>query len=113
MPRRRDATWAEWGPPPGVYRTNPPEYEVTLQRRDRNGLVWFRRVTLKDWVTVSEAANILGVNPATAWLWTKKGNYLPTKKRRGHQFVRFSHVVKLAEERGTAPPLTKGKFLAN
>ena len=113
MPRRRDATWAEWGPPPGGYRRNPPEPETTIYRRDRNGFVWQRRVGLKDWVTISEASYILKVNPVTAWQWTRKGSRLPAKKRRGVQLVRFSDVLKLAEERGIAPALTKGLYLTN
>jgi hypothetical protein len=113
MPRRLDATWADWEPPPGGYRRNPPEHEATIYRRDRNGFVWYRRVRPKDWVTISEAASILKVNPATAWHWTRQAGRLPKKKRRGVQLVRFSDVVKLAEERGIAQPLTKSIFLIN
>jgi hypothetical protein len=70
-------------------------------------------VRLKDWVTISEAASMLKVNPVTVWQWTRQVGRLPKKKRRGVQLVRFSDVVKLAEERGIAPPLTKGLFLTN
>jgi hypothetical protein len=113
MPRRLDATWARWGSPSEEYSKNPPEQEVTLYRRDRNGFVWQRRVTGNDWVTISEAASILKVNPVTAWQWTRKGGRLRVQLRRRLQVVRFSDVLKLAEERGTAPPLAKGLFLTN
>jgi hypothetical protein len=111
MPRRLDATWAEWGAPPGEFRQNPPKHETTIYRRDRNGFTWLRRVGPKDWVTISEAASILKVNPATAWQWTRQKGRLPVVKRRGVQLVRFSDVLKLAEERGLAPPLPRGPFL--
>ncbi len=110
MPRRLDATWAEWEPPEGFYRRNPPEPVATIYRRDRNGFKWFRIVRINDWVTLSEAASILKVNPATAWQWSRKGAGLPTRKGRGTLVVRFSDVVKVAEERGIAPTLTKGHF---
>ena len=101
MPRRRDSTWAEWGPPPGEYSQNPPKKDlVTLCRRDRNGFVWFRRVMIDDWVTISEAANILMVDPATAWKWSQEGGPLPVTIRRNLRLVRFRDVLKLAEERG-------------
>lgn len=113
MPRRLDSTWAEWEPPAGEYRRNPPEYEVTVFRRDRNGIVWHRRVGLKDWVTISEAASILQVNPVTAWQWTRRGGKLPSRRRRRIQLVRFDDVLKLAKERGIAPPLAKGLFFTS
>lgn len=112
MPRRLDSTWAEWGAPEGGYLKNPPEPEATLYRRDRNGFVWERRVGLKDWVTVSEAANILRVNPVTAWQWAKTGR-LPAKKRRKLQVVRFGDVVALAMERGSGPALASGIYFTN
>ena len=110
MPRRPESSWAEWGPPPGEYRQNPPQTDqVTLYRRDRNGFVWLRRVMLDDWVTISEAANILKVDPATAWKWSQEGGPLPVTIRKNLRLIRFREVLKLAEERGTAPPPPKGQ----
>jgi len=66
MPRRRDATWASWDPPKGGFRQNPPVPEFWLYRSDRNGFTWQRHVKGGDWITLSEAANLLEINPATA-----------------------------------------------
>ena len=63
------------------------------------------------WVTISEAASILKINPVTAWQWTRQPGRLPVVRRRGIQLVRFSDVLKLAEERGLLPALPKGRFL--
>lgn len=99
MPRLREATWVSYKTPRGEYRSNPPEPETWLYRRDRNGFVWRRHVRGKDLVSLSEAAAYLKINPATAWSWAKAGK-LRAKRRGRVRVVRFAEVYSLAVERG-------------
>lgn len=104
MPRLREATWVSYRTPKGEYRTNPPEPETWLYRRDRNGFVWHRHVRAKDLVSLSEAATYLRINPATAWSWAKAGK-LKAKKRGPVRVVRFADVHSLAVEGGIVKEL--------
>jgi hypothetical protein len=99
MPRLREATWVSYAAPEGEYWTNPPEPETWLHRRDRNGFVWSRHVRGKDWMTLSEAATYLQINPATAWSWARTGK-LKAKRRGRVRMVRFTDVYDLGAARG-------------
>ena len=111
MPRRRELTRYEWKLPDGHYYRNPPEPQATIYRTDRNGFVWMRLVDSKDWVTVSDVAGFLGVNPATAWNWVRAGK-LKSRKRRGVIVVRFGDIEQMATERGLYER-PRGVFLTN
>ena len=66
--------------------------------RDRTGFRYERHVGLDDFVTVRDAAQLLGVPPMTVTRWIKKRRMRAGKKN-GVSVVRLREVLRAARER--------------
>lgn len=111
-PLRKDSTSGHWGDNLARIRLNPPGASFTLERRDRNGMIWFRVLTEDEDspLTLREAAEVLQVDPATVHRLVAGGT-LKAQKRAGVQVLRFRDVVRVATERGIQVNRPKGVFL--
>ncbi len=63
-------------------------------------------------LTVKEAAEWLGVSPATLRLWDKKGILKPSRRSDNHyRHYRLHDLQKLAAKRGLGPKLIRRKLV--
>ena len=66
-----------------------------------------------EWISLHEAAEILGVHPATVRIWADKGD-LPSRRTPGkHRRFRKSDVLRYAETQGELQPLEVQLIIQN
>ena len=88
----------------GYRRPLNPDVEprIILVSRDRQGFRWEREVGLSDYVSLGDAAQLLGVPLMRVHRWV--GKRLRTKKLRGYSVVRVSQLYRLALELNLSVP---------
>lgn len=73
----------------------------------------YEAMTESEWISLREAAEILGVHPATVRIWADKGE-LPSRRTPGkHRRFRKSDVLRYAETQGELQPLEVQLIIQN
>src|SRR2546427_1717081 len=88
--------------------TNRPIGAAVALVRDRTGFRYERHVGLDDFVTVRDAAQLLGMPAMTVTRWIKKRR-IRSRKQNGFSVIRLREVLRVAQDRPY--PVTIGSRL--
>ena len=88
--------------------TNRPIGAAVAVVRDRTGFRYERHVGLDDFVTVRDAAQLLGMPAMTVTRWIKKRR-IRSRKQNGFSVIRLREVLRVAQDRPY--PVTIGSRL--
>lgn len=81
-----------------------PPRGVILAMRDRMGFRYERVVGLDDFISQSDAAELIGVPTMTVNRWITRQRLLKSRKKNGFSVVKVRDVLTVARERGLSVP---------